>query len=387
MSQDRIVSYAQNREDLILSAFFHDVEEGTYVDVGANSPVQYSVTKYFYDRNWRGVNIEPSKNLFHELQKARLRDTNLNIGVSDNEGTLTLREYPRSDGLTTFSKKLQETYAKNPTGYTEDYQEYEVEVLPLRTILKEHAASHVNFLKVDAEGLEYEVLSGNDWKKYRPEIVCVEANHVLKDWRKILTDNKYTLVFNDGLNEYYLAEESMNRMKNFKYIEMILGRPVISHEWDTYLQKIENLEAGMRASRDSLIEQSKELRDTTNKLHHEIARREKLFPAIKLVIRAINHIINVRIEKLNRSSYSYAPISPKDYTVLTNAEIVDYTASKDRETYSRGPTLGNKVSRALYVGLSSLYNGTKLVAKKILKPIWKALKFVRKKLRSRGAGA
>lgn len=53
------ISYAQNYEDVMLHRALKGVEKGFYIDVGANDPVQYSVTKAFYERGWRGINIEP----------------------------------------------------------------------------------------------------------------------------------------------------------------------------------------------------------------------------------------------------------------------------------------------------------------------------------------
>ena len=49
-------SYAQDKEDLILADILKDVKEGFYVDVGANSPTVYSVTKAFYEQGWNGIN-------------------------------------------------------------------------------------------------------------------------------------------------------------------------------------------------------------------------------------------------------------------------------------------------------------------------------------------
>src|SRR4051812_9289860 len=98
-----LISYAQNREDIILNAFFKDIKDGFYIDVGANDPVHESVTKLFYLKGWRGINIEPSENLHRRLLADRPRDINLKLGVSDHDGELKFREYLLGDGLSTFS--------------------------------------------------------------------------------------------------------------------------------------------------------------------------------------------------------------------------------------------------------------------------------------------
>ena len=60
----RFVSYAQNFEDVILWRALHDVTPGFYIDIGANSPTIDSVTKAFYERGWRGINVEPPLHFF-----------------------------------------------------------------------------------------------------------------------------------------------------------------------------------------------------------------------------------------------------------------------------------------------------------------------------------
>src|SRR5438270_228594 len=83
----RVISYAQNREDVVLARAF-DRHTGFYVDVGAGSPVIHSVTNHFYERGWRGINIEPLELWQRQLAKARPRDINLPVGLSDESGVL-----------------------------------------------------------------------------------------------------------------------------------------------------------------------------------------------------------------------------------------------------------------------------------------------------------
>lgn len=226
----RITSYAQNKEDLLIAAFFPDVKKGFYVDVGAHDPVKDSVTKYFYMNGWNGINIEPQKRLFSLLKKDRPRDTNLNIGVSDKPGALELREYP-GGGLSTFSDEMKDLYEKDQNMSKTEHKDYSVEIKPLKTILKESAPKHINFIKIDVEGLEYEVIEGNDWSRFRPELICIEANHIVKDWHPLLKKAGYEMVMFDGLNEYFLSKESLHRKELFDYPKMFLsGQEVLEHD-------------------------------------------------------------------------------------------------------------------------------------------------------------
>ena len=82
----RYESYAQELEDIILYVALQDVDEGFYIDIGANDPIEISVTKFFYDRGWSGINVEPLRSKCALLENERPRDINLCIGISDRRG-------------------------------------------------------------------------------------------------------------------------------------------------------------------------------------------------------------------------------------------------------------------------------------------------------------
>lgn len=218
------VYYSQNREDLILHSFFHDVKNGFYVDVGAYDPDIDSVTKLFYIEGWSGINIEPQPNRHKRFLKKRERDINLNIGVSEKKGNLTLRSY-NNQGLSTFKKELQNDYLdKERTEGTDTYQDIMVEVDRLDSIFKRHKVKEIDFMKIDVEGFEKNVILSNDWSLYRPHILCIESNHIVDDWRPTLKKNEYSLVFNDGLNDYYVDKRKLNKFKLNYVQDVVLGK-------------------------------------------------------------------------------------------------------------------------------------------------------------------
>ena len=275
------ISYAQNREDIILSGFFKNIEKGFYVDVGANHPELDSVTKIFYDKGWSGINIEPIKSLYEKLLSERPRDINLNIGISDKETTLNFRQYSKGVGLSTFSKEMQEEYQLKTDFTTDKHIDYSVKLFPLRSVFKDNNVGEINFLKIDVEGYEYEVLKSNDWDKFRPQVVCIEANHVKEDWKQILTNNNYLLVFFDGLNEYYVDKKQQFKLSNFSYIDTVLPQPIVPFKLHSAIKKLTD-----KLTREEQI--SSHLRAQLNEANYELSRSKRVRSlAKKLVIEGL----------------------------------------------------------------------------------------------------
>ncbi len=196
------VSYAQHGEDVLLNQLFPDEPSGFYVDIGANDPVQFSVTKHFYDRGWSGINVEPVPHLHSRLREARPRDLNLNIGVSNREETLTFFESNPLAGWSTFSRPLAEAYRRRGL----ELVEWTIPVMTVAGLFTRHVDRPVDFLKINVEGHEREVVEGIDWERCRPRVLLME-NAWSHDWAHLIPESRYIEVHCDPYNRYYIARE------------------------------------------------------------------------------------------------------------------------------------------------------------------------------------
>ena len=281
------VYYSQNREDLVLASFFSDVEKGFYVDVGGYDPDYDSVTKLFYLRGWHGINIEPQPSGYALFQKKRTRDTNLNIGISNKDSNLTLRTYT-SGGLSTFSENVKHAYEKDPDNDTRDFKEITVAVKTLSEVFQENKVDHIHFMKVDVEGYEYEVLEGNDWEKYRPEVLCIEANHIEHDWKPILKTAGYEFVFNDSLNDYYVDKKT-DRKKRFNFIKDVINDRGGGIRAD-YFEQLTSLYRYSLDKGNHVQELDARVRDLQQQLQ-EANRKLEQFNSIKATTKHLNHLM------------------------------------------------------------------------------------------------
>jgi FkbM family methyltransferase len=217
MYQNALVSYAQNGEDALLRRALSDVQRGFYIDVGAQDPIEFSVTKAFYERGWHGINIEPVRHWHDRLVEDRPHDINLRLAASNQVGTIKLFEV-EDTGLSTSAPEFARRHETE--GYT--LREQTVECTTLDQICADNDVHTVHFLKIDCEGAEKSALGGISLAGVRPWIILVEATEpnstkpTWHEWEYLLTGRGYHFVFFDGLNRYYLADEHMNRASAFE---------------------------------------------------------------------------------------------------------------------------------------------------------------------------
>ncbi|SHN82426.1 FkbM family methyltransferase [Bradyrhizobium erythrophlei] len=170
-------SWSQEGEDLILARYMEPRRRGFYVDVGAHDPFRFSNTAYFYREGWSGLNIEPDPAGAALLRKHRARDTTLNMGIGPASSEMTFFRF-NDAALNTFSAELARERV-TASGYI-IVQELNVPVERLDAVLARHLKSgqKIDFMTVDAEGLDLEVLRSNDWTKFRPDVVVTEILNV-----------------------------------------------------------------------------------------------------------------------------------------------------------------------------------------------------------------
>ncbi len=199
----KFLSYAQNFEDVILNRAFKNQDSGFFLDVGAAHPVGHSVTKNFSARGWRGINIEPGTAAFQLVVADRPRDINLNVGISSKPGELTFFEAPDSLGLSTFNADWREKWqAKDGWNFVEKT----VPVMTLTQVCETYVDEPIDFLKIDVEGHEPEVLAGADFARWRPKVVVVEGAREL--YQEKLLNSDYLHATFDGVNHYFVASEA-----------------------------------------------------------------------------------------------------------------------------------------------------------------------------------
>ncbi|MDR2628542.1 MAG: FkbM family methyltransferase [Puniceicoccales bacterium] len=220
-----LVSYAQVFEDIILYDVLGDVRDGFYIDVGANHPVADSVTKFFYEEGYHGINIEPLLHEYNMLKEDRPRDINLCICAGSKSGELELYE---RGGLSTLDVNIANKWDKVPLPR-------KVKIVPLSWICKEYCPKdrEIQFCKIDVEGFEREVLLGFDFQNFRPKIFVIESTEPCtmipteQKWEEILLKNGYEFAYQYGVNRYYVDGKFSGLKEKFVGMGKIMDKYII----------------------------------------------------------------------------------------------------------------------------------------------------------------
>lgn len=170
------VSYSQSGEDRIVDYFFESIgiKQPQYIDIGANDPVKGNNTYFFYLKCCQGICIEPDSSLIPLLKKYRPHDLILNIGISNTEASKA--EFYSFEGhynaWNTFSKKDALLKSKE-SGIS--FSQSMVQLETINNIIQKYNFQQVNYLSIDVEGLDLDILKSIDFKQIKPEMICVET--------------------------------------------------------------------------------------------------------------------------------------------------------------------------------------------------------------------
>ena len=170
-------NFSQEGEDIFLIDFFKDRLNGFYIDVGAFHPYRINNTYLLYKKGFRGINIDISATSIDFFNFARPDDVNLNIGASDKFEDKIFFSKKNLSFHNTLSKSLAESDIQ-----TEPFKKkYSISCKPLDYIIKKTKFSNktIDFLNIDAEGYDYQVLLGLNLKRYNPKVICIEISSLV----------------------------------------------------------------------------------------------------------------------------------------------------------------------------------------------------------------
>ena len=270
-------SHSQNLEDVVLWRALGDIENGTYVDVGAADPDHDSVTKAFYERGWSGVNVEPAPDHAARLAAERPRDVLVQECAGEADGSIVLHHVVGT-GLSSVVDDSVEGLGR--TSY--EVVDVEVPVRRLDDMLRSvgfEPHQPIHFLKIDVEGFEESVIRGIELAIWRPWVIVAESTkprsieQVHGDWEPLLLDNGYEFCLFDGLNRFYVAAEHAELHDVLAFPAGVFDHPFLTPPHAALMREYENLRTGyerLHATYDDAIDSYSRLEEETARLREEV---------------------------------------------------------------------------------------------------------------------
>lgn len=195
-------SYSQCGEDIILNFLLNvlKIKNPTYLDLGANDPIYFNNTYFFYERGYRGVCVEPDPILFEKLKRKRRKDICLNVGVGFNNEPVEADFYiMTANTLSTFSKKEALRYESYGTYKINEI--IKIPLIPINDLIEINFNRYPDLISLDIEGLELKVLNSLDLNKFNPTILCIETLTYTED----KTEKKTSKIINFMVSKGYMV--------------------------------------------------------------------------------------------------------------------------------------------------------------------------------------
>jgi FkbM family methyltransferase len=249
------ISYAQNFEDVLLMRALQGVEQGCYVDVGAQDPRIDSVSLAFYERGWRGVHVEPVESYAEALRLARPGDLVIAAAVGSAQGSAVFNHI-EGTGLSTLRDDIAARHGEAgfPVAQTR------VAMVSLDEVLERAPKDDIHWLKIDVEGAEDDVLRSWNHARRRPWVVVIESTVPLKGelvhmaWEPRLLAMGYRFAHFDGLNRFYVSDAHLDLLDRLATGPNVFDDFALSGEASAPFTRLVNARA-MRAEteRDAVV--------------------------------------------------------------------------------------------------------------------------------------
>ena len=198
--------YAEFAEDVMVNRILKKIKKGFYVDIGAYHPYKGSLTYNLYNRKWNGMNLDISKSSIDLFNIARPSDININCAVSE------------FNGETYYYENSPINQQNSLISQDDNQKKIKIQSYKLSEILKMQNINSVDYINIDTEGNELEVLMGIDFDKINPTLFTIEDNsfdlnnEIKKKKIIFLKEKNYELINIIGVTMFFVKKDSVSEI-------------------------------------------------------------------------------------------------------------------------------------------------------------------------------
>ena len=201
-------TYSQHKEDLFINHYFKNKNNGFYLDVGCYHPIKYSNTALLHNRGWQGINIDMNQTSIDLFNILRKKDKNICAAISnENKEAMQYLDHSFSP-INTLEKKFSDMTSK--TISFNSHSEKKIYTYKFSQIVQaqELQLKQIDFLNIDAEAHDFEVLEGIKLSSYKDKLICIEMldfqNQINeKKFKDYLSKHNYDLIKIIGPNGFF----------------------------------------------------------------------------------------------------------------------------------------------------------------------------------------
>ena len=211
---------------------------GTCVEVGAYDGSHFSNTRFFEQQGWTCVLVEPNPSLWPLIQASRPNSKLFKCAASASKGKLVLHILPGDDSIATVSVDKSTYHEKYEVGTP--VTEIEIEAIPLDSILESSGVKTVDFVSIDVEGHEMEVLKGFSLSRWNPRIVLLEDNSDFQDESvpRYMGERGYVRCCRTHTNDWYskATDTELVKLANNLQIQYWKTRQRLRRSWPVLIK-------------------------------------------------------------------------------------------------------------------------------------------------------
>lgn len=200
--------YGQFQTDKYISEYFDENYIGTCIDVGAENPIDGSNTYFFEQKGWDTYCIDANPNQYLRLQEHRKKAFSFACGnenLKEVEFTICSIFNGSVQGAVS-SLKVDERLLSDHMQYNPVLTKVKVSVRTLNSFLEEQKVEKIDFLSIDTEGTELDVLKGFDINKYKPKLMVIENNYNYDEIENYLKDFGFIKDKRIAVNDFYILK-------------------------------------------------------------------------------------------------------------------------------------------------------------------------------------
>ena len=191
-------SYSLFQEDLFIKKYFKNKTKGFYIDVGCYHPLDGNNTHLLHAKGWKGMNLDINSYSIEMFNFLRKKDINIHSGISNKKEKLVMYYRKEINMLNTLDKNIAKIHFRN------GFKKRNVQVNTLNYFISKYfkKLKRIDFLNIDVEGVELNVLKSLNFKQYKPQLICIEIHN-----SKNMYDTNYDYLKSNSIYKYLINKK------------------------------------------------------------------------------------------------------------------------------------------------------------------------------------